>query len=260
MAVPSPGPKNFVRDRTVRSPVRQKWPRTGPDRTSPTLDHQRPVSRAPADPKNNGEPRGEVTYDVAMPAADLWEAAQESLNLNNFQRLVLMTETVNKLQRQMNASRQARQADPTHTSTVLDNEEEELVPIDMSLMSGLPAPASLLTALPVLGSLGADNTGIANANMNLSGLTEDAAANLEPIRWMKVMMNTMINPNTGRVLNKQGNDECTPDEALAVTHTNESAQKNTLELDMDSLPMTLLLMACARIYVPLSLLTTAASD
>ena len=37
MAVPGPGPKNFVRDRTVRSPVRQKWPGTGPDRTSPTL-------------------------------------------------------------------------------------------------------------------------------------------------------------------------------------------------------------------------------
>ena len=37
MAVPGPGPKNFVRDQTVRSPVQQKWPGTGPDRTSPTL-------------------------------------------------------------------------------------------------------------------------------------------------------------------------------------------------------------------------------
>ena len=38
VVVPGPGPKNFVRDRTVRSPVWQKWPGTGPDRTSPTLE------------------------------------------------------------------------------------------------------------------------------------------------------------------------------------------------------------------------------
>ena len=38
---PGPGPKNFVRDGTVPSPVRQKWPGTGPDRTSPTLPHAR---------------------------------------------------------------------------------------------------------------------------------------------------------------------------------------------------------------------------
>ena len=73
-------------------------------------------------------------------------------------------------------------------------------------------------------------------------------------------MNTMMNPNTGGVLNEQGNGGCTPDEALAVTHTNKSAQKHTLELDTDSLPMTLLLMAYTCIYVPLSLLMTATLD
>ena len=71
-------------------------------------DRQMLVPRAPADPKNNSEPGEEVMDDVAMPAADLQEVAQESLNLDNFQRLVLMTETVNKLQRQINSSRQAR--------------------------------------------------------------------------------------------------------------------------------------------------------
>ena len=50
-------------------------------------NHQRPVPRAHADSKNNGEARGEVTDDVAMPATDLQEAVQESLNLDNFQRL-----------------------------------------------------------------------------------------------------------------------------------------------------------------------------
>ena len=34
---PSPSPRIFIWDWTVRSPVRQKWPGTGPDWTSPTL-------------------------------------------------------------------------------------------------------------------------------------------------------------------------------------------------------------------------------
>ena len=130
----------------------------------------------------------------------------------------------------------------------------------MSLLSGLPGPAPLPTALLVPGSLGVENPGNANANMNLSGSTEDAAASLEPLRWMKVTMNTMMNPNTGGVLNEQGNNGCTPDEAPTVTHTDESAQKHALELDADSLPITLLSMAHACIYVPLSLLMTAALD
>ena len=70
----------------------------------------------------------------------------------------------------------------SHTSTFSDDEEEEPVPVDTSLLLGLPGPALLPTAPPVLGSLGAENPGNASANTNLSGSTEDAAASLEPLR------------------------------------------------------------------------------
>ena len=62
-----------------------------------------------------------------MPPPNQQDVAEENPDLDNFQRLVLMMEMVNKLRRQMNASRQARHADTTHTTTVSDNEEEEPV-------------------------------------------------------------------------------------------------------------------------------------
>ena len=46
---PGPSPRIFVWDRTVQSPVRQKWPGTGPDRTSPTLDWTMWVVRSDED-------------------------------------------------------------------------------------------------------------------------------------------------------------------------------------------------------------------
>ena len=75
----------------------------------PTWGHDclKPVPRAHVDPENNGKAGGEDPEDATMPQPDQQEAVQENPDLDNFQRLILMTETVNKLQRQMNMSRQA---------------------------------------------------------------------------------------------------------------------------------------------------------
>ena len=137
------------------------------------------------DPENYREARGADPEDTTIPQPDQQEEMQENPELDNFQRLVLMTETVNKLQRQMNAGRQTRRADPMHPSTVSDNEEEEPVPVNTALLSGLPPPVSLPAVLPTAGAPGTTNTGMANADLGQSGVTDGAAAGLEPLRWMK---------------------------------------------------------------------------
>ena len=75
------------------------------------------VPRAQVGPENNGEAGAGDLEDVTMPYPNQQDAAEENSDLDNFQRLILMTETVNKLQRQMNASRQIRHMDTMHTST-----------------------------------------------------------------------------------------------------------------------------------------------
>ena len=100
-------------------------------------------------------------------------------------------------------------------------------------------------------------TGTINANASLLNLTEEATVGLEPLRWMKVTMNSMSNPNIGGLPNDQASMDPPQTKPLELhTYTDESAQKHALELSMDTLPAAILLMACAHIYVPLSLLTT----
>ena len=195
-----------------------------------------------------------------MPPPSQQGAAEDNPELNNFHRLVLMMEMVNKLQRQMNASRQTRRADTMHTATVSDDKEEELVPVNSVLLSRMPTSMPLLDAPPNSGSPGTTNTGMANADLGQSGAAEGTTVGLDPLRWMKAMLSSMSNPNAGGIPNEQEDNGYTTDEALGITHTDESAQLNVLELDTDTLPEAILSMAWSHIYVPLSLLTTTALD
>ena len=58
-------------------------------------------------------------------------------NLEQFQQLVLLMESVNKLQQRLNADRQARHADPVHTAAVSDDEPDELLPVN-SILPTIP--------------------------------------------------------------------------------------------------------------------------
>ena len=60
-------------------------------------NHLKPVPRAHVDPKNNGKGGGVDPEDATMPQSNQQEAVQENPDLDNFQRPILMTETVNKL-------------------------------------------------------------------------------------------------------------------------------------------------------------------
>ena len=147
-----------------------------------------------------------------------------------------------------------------HTSAVSDHKEEEPVPINTALLSSLPLPVPLPATLPTAGSLGTANAGMANADLGQFGVTEGAAMGLEPLRWMKAMLNSMMNLNMGGMPNEQEADGCAPVKALGVTYTDKSTQMNVLELDTDTLQVTILSMARSHIYIPLSLLTTTALD
>ena len=135
-----------------------------------------------------------------------------------------------------------------HTSAVSDDKEEEPVPVNTALLSRLPLPMPLPATPPASGSPGTTNTGTVNADLGQLGVTEGATAGLEPLRWMKAMLNSMTNPNARGTPDEQG-DRCTPDEALVVTYTDESAQKNVLKPDTDTLPVAILSMAWSCIYI-----------
>ena len=151
----------------------------------------------------------------------------------------------------MNASRQTRCADTTHTSTVSDDEEEEPVLVNSALLSGIPTSMLLPDTPSNSGSLGTANAGTANADLGQSGTTIGSTVGLEPLRWMKAMLSSMSNPNAGGIPNEQADNGCAADEALGITYTDESAQLNVLELDTFTLPAPILSMAQSCIYVPL---------
>ena len=97
--------------------------------------------------------------------------------------------------------------------------------------------------LPNSGSPGTANTGTANADLGQSGTTVGMTAGLEPLRWMKAMLSSMLNPNAGGIPNEQEDNGYTADEALGITYTDESAQLNMLKLNTDtlwSLPVAIL--------------------
>ena len=62
-------------------------------------DCQKMVPRAQAGSENNWEAGGGGLEDATMPPPNQQDAAGENPDLDNFQRLVLMMETVNKLRR-----------------------------------------------------------------------------------------------------------------------------------------------------------------
>ena len=160
----------------------------------------------------------------------------------------------------MNTSIQTRCVDTTHTSAVSDDEEEEPVPVNSALLSGIPTSVPLPDVLTNSGSPGTTNAGTANADLGQSGTTVGMTAGLEPLRWMKAMLSSMSNPNAGGIPNEQEDNGYTTDEALGITYTDESTQLNVLELNPDTLPAAILSMARSCIYDLLLLLTTATLD
>ena len=60
-------------------------------------DHQKLAPRAQVGPENYKETGGADLEDMTVPQPNQQEEMQENPDLDNFQRLILMTETINKL-------------------------------------------------------------------------------------------------------------------------------------------------------------------
>ena len=166
-------------------------------------------------------------------------------NVEQFQHLVLLTESINKLRQQVNADRQARCDDPAHTAAVLDDEPEEPLPVS-SILPTVPttsadathshadAPGVQKNPVPNVNAPGFQNNGPSSARLIL-----DAAR----LSW-----------------ENRGAEDVFDLQNVGQIFSDEATFKNALEMDWDLLPEAILHMLASRIYISLSLLTTVSLD
>ena len=177
---------------------------TEPDAQEPDAEH------LPTPGMNdNGKPDEELQNDVPADG-----------NLEQFQRLLLLTESVNKLRQQLNADRQARCADPAHTTAVSDDEPDKLLLVN-----------SILPMIPLAdtdGTPGENNVPDAH-HVPPQAVSNNSTQNNGPSSAQSFWDAARITWEKG------GTDRPVDLQNLGLIFPDEAAFENTIEVDWDPL-------------------------
>ena len=226
-------------------------------------------------PRPKGKERAKVRI-MELPKEDtLGDSIQPSLQNNlqpddgpeeetdYFQHVVDLTEKINNLRHIANKGRQVRRDDLMHTLNASSDEEDEII-FACILLGATPChddanePSVLPTQGPGNSAQMTTLPDTVSSTMAPTGTGQTTMKHGIP-NWANLMAATLADPNAALALLVNGVHP-PPDEDSLPIFTDEATHKNGMEADSESLPEAITHMARKRIFVPLSLLTTASLD
>src|SRR6266481_8044340 len=194
--------------------------------------------------------------------------------MDYFMHIVLLTESLNKLKRRINADKQARQEDITHTLSVSEDEEEVILPAQVILSAlpgsdegGGPSGSAPNAQAPNSSSPPVDNPPN-DPTLPLQGPppppgadpSSGALAIVKPNPWANFMA-SMSDPNSPFGIMLSGASSVSVDlQNLGQIFTDDAANQNVMDLEPTTLLDAIMHMAHSHIFIPLLLLTASSLE
>src|SRR6266481_831767 len=170
--------------------------------------------------------------------------------MDYFTHIVLLTESLNKLKRRINADKQVRREDTTHTLTVSEDEEEVVLPARVVLSAllrsdegGGPYGSAPNAQAPNSSSPAGDNPpndpALPPQGPPLppgADMSSGALAIVKPNPWASFMA-SMSDPNSPFGLMSSGSASASVDlQNLGQIFTDDAANQNVMDLEPTTLP------------------------